>query len=180
MREEGRIVAVGYSYADLTIIRMVRALRDDKIDFNSAAVALRHLYDRLGPPSRGWADAHVYFAGNRVFAYQPDEWDTTDATRFGQKIEKRLFGDLFEELRDLEEGASIVVPRQFRKDVEINPRIMGGEPVVRRTRVPTAALAALADKGKSVGEIARLYRPVPRRAIEKAIEYERFLDKRIA
>jgi len=167
----------GYSYADLTIIRMLRLLRDDRIDLTSAGIALRHLYERLGPPSRGWADAHVYFVGRRIYAFRPDEWDTTDATHFGQKIETRLFGDMFEELRSLEEGASILVPQEFRQSVEITPDVMGGEPVVRGTRVPTALVRSLADKGKTLTAIVRLYHPIPKTDIERAIAYERYLDQ---
>jgi uncharacterized protein (DUF433 family) len=57
---------------------------------------------------------------------------------------------------------------------------MGGQPVVRGTRVPTSILAMLKAQGKSLKELTRLYSPIPKGAIEKAIEYEDFLDKATA
>ena len=174
------VVLEGYSYADLTIIRIMRALRQDQLNLNSVGVALRHLYERLGPPDHGWADANVYIVGKRIYAEKQDEWETTAATQLGQKVETRVFGDLFKELREQEEGGSILVPKEFSTAVEINPKVMGGQPVVRNTRVPTSILATLREKGKSLAEIARLYKPIPKGAIEKAIEYECYLDSALA
>lgn len=177
---DGEAVDEGYSYADLTLMRILRALRERQLDFDSAAKALHHLYERLGPPDQGWANERVYVVGNRVYADRPDEWEATDASALGQKVATVLFGDLFEELRELEEGASILVPVQFRRYVEINPEVMGGEPVVKGTRIPTSVLAALLPKYKTVTRLARLYEPLPEEAIQKAIEYERHLVERIA
>ena len=174
--EHGQVADEGYSYADLTIIKIMRALREDRLDLSSVGIALRHLFERLGPPSKGWAEANVYIVGNKIFAQQPDQWDTTVATQFGQKLETRLFGDLFEILRSREEPGEILVPENFAPFVEINPEVMGGQPVVRGTRLPTSVFAMLKEKGKSLAEIARLYRPVTKHFIEKAIEYENFLN----
>ena len=176
----GGRVDEGYSYADLTIVRLMRALRDDRLDLRSVGVALRHLFDRLGPPDKGWHDAHVYIVGSKVYAELPDEWETTAATQFGQKVETRLFGQLFPILREQEERGSILVPPEFSQFVEINPEIMGGQPVIRDTRVPTAVLATLVDKGHTLSELASLYAPIKHQAIKAAIDYERSLAEPIA
>jgi DNA-binding transcriptional MerR regulator len=133
----------GYSYSDMTLIRIIKALRDKHLDFDSAAKAIRHLYERLGPPDRRWVNEKVYIVGNHIYVDRPDPWQITDATQMGQKVMEILFGDLFEELREVDEEASIIVPPQFRKYVQVKPGIMGGEPVVRDTRIPTATLVAL-------------------------------------
>ena len=176
IRETGE---TGYTYADLTIIKILRALREDKLDLDTAAMALDHLFERLGPPSKGWADASVYIVGNKIYAEQPDGWDVTVATRLGQTVETRLFGDLFERLRDREEPGEILVPEQYVEYVEINPKVMGGQPVVRGTRMPTAVLALLRAKGRTVEYIASLYPWLKKKAIEMAIQYERFLDNAV-
>lgn len=176
----GLVADEGYSYADVTLIRVLRSLRERRLTFDSAGKALRHMYERLGPPSRGWANERVYVVGNRIYVDRPDEWGATDATELGQKVETVLFGDLFEELRELDEGASILVPPQFRKYVQINPEVMGGEPVVKDTRLPTSVLRTMLRKYKSVGRLASLYRPIAKEAIEKALEYESYLDRRTA
>ena len=177
--EHGDIVDVGYSYADLTIIKIMRALRDDQLDLASVHIALRHLFERLGPPNQGWAHAHVYIKDNRVYAEKQDGWDITAATQFGQKAARRLFGNMFEELLELEEPGAILVPEQFRPYIQISPLVMGGEPVVRDTRIPTSILAMLKRRGKSLTELGRAYNPVPKKAIAKAMEYEEFLDTAI-
>jgi uncharacterized protein (DUF433 family)/DNA-binding transcriptional MerR regulator len=174
--EDGEIVDYGYSYADLTIIKIMRLLRKDRLDLTSVGNALKHLYERLGPPNKGWADAQVYIVGKKIFALLPDEWETTMATQFGQKVDTRMFGDLFSILKEQEEEGAILIPNDYLNHVEINPNVMGGNPVVRGTRVPTSILAMLGRKGKSLEDIANLYHPIPKETIAKAIEYERFLD----
>ncbi|MBN1862520.1 MAG: DUF433 domain-containing protein [Dehalococcoidales bacterium] len=176
--EGGLIADEGYSYSDLTLIRIIKALRDKHLDFDSAATALRHLYERLGPPDWGWANEKVYVVGNRIYVDRPDEWEVTDATEMGQRVMEMLFGDLFEELREGDEEASIIVPPQFRKYVQVRPEIMGGEPVIRDTRIPTATIVALLAN-HDINELKKLYRRIPPEKIEKAIEYERYLDRQV-
>lgn len=165
-----------YTYSDLTLIRIIKALRDKHLDFDSAANALKHLYERLGPPDRGWANEKVFVIGNHIYVDRPDPWQTTDATQLGQKVMELCFGDLFEELREGDKEASIIVPPQFRKYVQVKPDVMGGEPVVRDTRIPTGTLFALLAN-HDINELKRIYRRIPPDKIEKAIEYEQYLNK---
>lgn len=176
---EGLLADEGYSYSDLTLVRIIKALRDKHLDFDSAAKAIYHLYERLGPPDRGWANEKVYVIENRIYIDRPDNWAVTDATEQGQKVIEKLFGDLFEELREEDAEASIIVPPQFRKYVQVRPDVMGGEPVVRDTRIPTATLVALLTR-HTIAELKKLYRRIPPETIEKAIEYERYLDRTAA
>jgi uncharacterized protein (DUF433 family) len=179
--QEDLIADEGYSYADVTLIRVLRALREHRLTFDSAGKALRHMYERLGPPGRGWANERVYVEGNRIYVDRPhDEWGATDATQLGQKVEPILFGDLFEELRQMDEGASILVPSKFQQYVQINPAVMGGEPVIRNTRVPTAVVRVMLQKYKTVDRLARIYRTISKEALSKALEYEAYLDRRTA
>ena len=175
------IIEYGYSYADLTIARLMRALRDKRLNLKSVGIALHHLFDRLGPPSKGWADAYVYIIGNRVFAEKrlADEWGITAATGYGQRVETRLFGDLFDIFRDMEEGGSILIPQAFASAVDIDPTIMDGEPVIKNTRIPTHVIFAKFIAGKTSNELSRLY-GLAKQLIEKVIEYERFLNTPIA
>ena len=179
MREGSRVTGEGFSYADVTLVRILRALRDKQLNFDDAGRAIRHLYDRLGPPSKGWANERVYVVGNHIYIDKPDDWEVTDATGLGQKVMHEL-GDLFEELRQLDEGASILVPVRYQKFVNIDPQIMGGEPVIRDTRLPTATVASMLNRYKSLDKLVKLYSPISREMIEKAIEYERDLDQRSA
>lgn len=173
----------GYSYADLTIIRLLRAIREKRLDFRSASIALRHLYDRLGPPSAGWADARVVIDDQQVYAYVEDEWEITEATRHGQRVEPLFLPDVLNEIADeiagLTEADSVVIPRQFREFITINPAVRGGAPFIKGTRIPTTALAALHRAGSTAVQITRMYsgvKGISRKVIDAVIEYERFLD----
>jgi uncharacterized protein (DUF433 family)/DNA-binding transcriptional MerR regulator len=174
--EEGSRTVHGYTYAQLTIIRIIRAVRTRRLDFKAAGTALMHLYDRFGSPDEGWADQQVYIVGSTIYADRPDDWEVTSATAGGQRVEQRLFGDFFEELRGLEEGESILIPAEYREHVDINPDVMDGEPVLKGTRIPTRMVAALSGAGRSVSDIARMYGGMTKRTVEKAIAYESFLD----
>lgn len=170
------VVDEGYSYADLTIIRLSRAIRDKKLNIRSVCIALRHLVERFGHPNEGWSNVHVYIANNGVYAEQPDDWAVTEGIRGGQKVETRLFDDVFDILRNIDEGGDILIPKGFSECITIKPNVMGGDPVVKNTRVPTATIAAKFHRGSSVDRLVELYAPVSRLCIEQAIEYEKYLN----
>ena len=167
----GMVVDEGYSYADLAIIKLMRGLRARRLNLKSVAITLRHLYERFGPPtSVGWTSSHVYIVGKEVFAQRPDEWDTTVATGYGQRAEMRVLGELFEE------EAAILIPKDFDTYIEINLNVMGGQPVIRDTRILTSTIAMMFEQGVSLSELENLYEPIPREMIDKAIKYETSLD----
>ena len=175
----GEIVDEGYSYADLTILRLSRAIRDKKLNMQSVCIALRHLIDRFGPPDRGWFGVHVYVANNHVYAERSDEWDITTADKGGQKLETRLFDEVFDILREMDENGHILLPKGFSQCITIKPDVMGGEPVIKNTRIPTATIATKFHKGTPIDRLVDLYRPVTRQCIERAIEYEEYLSSPI-
>jgi uncharacterized protein (DUF433 family) len=174
-----QVVDDGYSYADLTIIRLSRAIRDKKLNMRSVCIALRHLIERFGHPSKGWSGVHVYIVDNAVFAEQPDQWDVTEGTRGGQRVETRLFDDVFDLLRDVDEDGDILLPKGFSHCIAIEPNVMGGDPVIKNTRIPTATIAAKFNRGSSVSRLVELYAPVSKLCIEQAIEYEKYLNSPI-
>ena len=175
-----QVVDEGYSYADLTIIRLSRAIRDKKLNMRSVCIALRHLVDRFGHPDKGWFNIHVYIANNHVYAEKLDEWDVTAADRSGQKVETRLFDDVFDILRNMDEDGDILLPKGFSHCIAIKPNVMGGDPVIKNTRIPTASIAAKFRNGSSIDRLVDLYQPVTRQCIERAIEYEEYLNSPIA
>ena len=173
------VVAEGYSYADLTILRMSRAIRDKKLNMRSVCIALRHLIERFGSPDQGWANVQVHIANNHVYADGSDEWDVTAADQGGQKVETKLFDEVFGILRDMDEEGDILLPKGFSKCIAIDPAVMGGMPIIKDTRIPTAVVARKHQKGTSVNELAVLYQPVSKQCIESAIGYEEYLNSPI-
>ena len=177
LQSHGLEANFGYTYANLTVVRLMRAIRDKKLQLRSVSIALHHLFERFGPPSKGWADARVFIVGRHVFAEkrEPDVWGTTTAEQYGQRVETRLFGDLFDELRDLEEGGSILIPKDYASAVEIDPNIMNGEPVVKNTRIATSVLFVKYVKGKTIDELVGLFK-LAQDVVSKVIQYEQFLS----
>lgn len=170
--EGAAVVDTGYSYADLAVAKLLRALKNRQLSLRSVARSFHHLYDRFGPPdSSTWDQAHVYVIGKDVFAQKPDGWETTLATRGGQRAEMRVLGEL------TEEEAALLIPKSYRDYVEIDLNVMEGHPVVRDTRVPTALLAEMFDEGMSLDLLADLYAPISREAIWKAVSFEKSLDE---
>lgn len=93
----------------------------------------------------------------------------------GQKVETRAFGDVFPELRRIEEGISIVVPEEYWGHVDIDPRVKDGQPVVHGTRIPTSALADLAKRLWSPSRIAQAY-GIAVETVRQVLDYERRLE----
>ena len=178
--EGGEVIDEGYSYADLTILRLSRAIRDKKLNMRSVCIALRHLIDRFGNPDLGWSNVRVYIASNHVYADKSDQWEITAADTGGQKVETRLFDDVFDILRDMDEEGDILLPKGYSQCITITPGVMGGAPVIRSTRIPTSIIAAKFHQGTSIDRLVDLYRPVTRQCLEKAIAYEEYLDSPIA
>ena len=75
----------------------------------------------------------------------------------------------------MEEGGSILVPKDYASAVEIDPNIMNGEPVVRNTRIATSVLFMKYVTGKTISELARLFK-LAQAVVKKVIEYEQFLS----
>jgi uncharacterized protein (DUF433 family) len=57
--------------------------------------------------------------------------------------------------------------------IERDPKVMGGEPVIRGTRVPVRTIAALIEDGQSRDVLREDYPHVPEEAYEIAIPWAR-------
>ena len=71
------------------------------------------------------------------------------------------------------------MPKDYSSAVEIDPNIMNGEPVVRKTRITTSVLFLKFVKGKTIDELAKLFK-LNQDIVKKVIEYEQFLSTPIA
>ena len=168
---------VGYSLTDLAIIKLLRGLRNKRLDRKTLAQALRQLLrEHGGVNNPAWQQAQLYLSGKEVYAHKPDGWDGESEAKVagaGRRGKRRVATplDLFEE------EALYLVPESFRAYVQVDPEIMGGDPMLRRYYIPTSLLAAMYRQGTSYAEIARLYAPIPQKTLEKAIEYELNLDR---
>ncbi|MGH2586794.1 MAG: DUF433 domain-containing protein, partial [Dehalococcoidia bacterium] len=174
---EGRETA-GYTFETLVYLRLLRMLRDQGIALPKAVETVQFLRERFGPPSADWEKARIFVQGKDVFVDAKDEWEVTVSTRGGQKAATTLLGEEFADLR--ERADALLVPRQFRSAVEVDPEVRSGLPVVRGTTMQTAVLYALRQRGQSLRSIHAAYPHLGLPQIKGAIAFERFLDAEAA
>lgn len=162
---------IGYGLTDLMIVKLLRGRRNKRLNPETLAQALRQLFrEHGGANNPAWQQAPLYVQGRQVYAQKPA------AAAAAAGAAGRLRTLPARELFDPE--ALHLVPTPFRDYVEINPAVSGGDPVLRhRLCIMTSLLAAIHSGGKSCAEIAKSYAPIPQKAIEKAIEYEHWLDR---
>jgi uncharacterized protein (DUF433 family) len=55
--------------------------------------------------------------------------------------------------------------------IDVNPNVMGGEPVISGTRIPVRAVAVRVEGGESIGDLCEDYPEVPQNAFEAALTY---------
>jgi uncharacterized protein (DUF433 family) len=95
---------------------------------------------------------------------------------------QRVMGpDMFDLLGPFETGEQTRGPdlQRPRPQLRIIPGKLGGEPHIKRTRLETQALAALARRGLEREKIYRLYPIAPVRAIDEAIDLEKQLRRNL-
>ena len=63
--------------------------------------------------------------------------------------------------------------RHMNDRIEINPRLCGGQPVIRGTRIPVAALLEQLAAGESWDSLLHGYPELARTDIQAALDYAR-------
>jgi len=163
---------IGYGLTDLMLVKLLRGRRNQQLNPETLAQALRQLFrEHGGVNNPAWQQAPLYVRGRQVYAGKPEDGAAAESVRHG-RLQTLPARELFAP------EALYLVPAPFRDYVEIDPAVRGGEPVLRhRFGILTSLLAAMHGNGKSCAEIAKSYAPIPQKAIEKAIEYEHWLDR---
>lgn len=73
-------------------------------------------------------------------------------------------------LDQLKEEGPLGRLRQFSDYIDMHPDVLGGNPVLRGTRLETQFIAALADRGMSPQEIATTYH-LEDKQVQRALEF---------
>jgi uncharacterized protein (DUF433 family) len=60
---------------------------------------------------------------------------------------------------------------QMKARIEVNPRVLGGKPVIRGTRIPVHLILELLAAGNSIQDILRQYPQLKEEDVKAAIEY---------
>ncbi len=168
---------IGYTFETAVFLRLVRMLREKRVTLLDAVTAMQRLRQRFGPPSTDWAgiSIFVYGVGDVYVHREQDEWGTTSLTRQHQRVAELLFGEEFQRLK--ERADALLVPNEFLDNVEIDPSIQNGLPIILGTAVLTSVVHKLRIRGYEYGEIQNMYPFISDARIAGAEAYESFLDK---
>ncbi len=61
----------------------------------------------------------------------------------------------------------------WRQYIEVNPRILGGKPIIKGTRIPVSLILGYLAGGMSVDEVLREYPTLTKEAIHACLAYAR-------
>jgi uncharacterized protein (DUF433 family) len=164
----GKRVESSYSYFDLLLIRLIVRLREKGIQARKIKRALDTISDMSGGDPHAWLKATIYIDSGLIVALLPGkaDWNPIAASQGSQKMALIFFPELIEELK------RELVPERF-DHVEIDPRILGGAPIIRNTRIPTQAIVMAAESGQ---DPRTAYPTLTDQQVREAQAYEQFLE----
>lgn len=162
----------GWSYRDLAFVRLLAWLRQRDMERSTAAQRVTHIRAVMADSDQQItevrSDGAVLLLGDETV----DRWT-------GQQVFAALSGflgafNLLEPIAELGKrkiwGPDLLAPSE---QTAISPWVMGGEPVVRNTRVPTAGLYALhTDRELDVSKIVALFPACTPSQVDDAIDLE--------
>jgi uncharacterized protein (DUF433 family) len=161
----------GWSYRDIVYARLMTWLRSKHMDRNAAAERVRYLREMLATTD---IDPTVHSDG-RIFLIGDDRVDRfTRQQVFDALIEVLDVFELTEPIEGVSQGElwgpSLVHPSAH---TFISPWVLGGEPCIEDSRVPSATVHALrVERGLDANAIHALYEFLPLEAIEDALRLE--------
>jgi len=175
-----------WSYPDLMGLRMIYWLRqakelgDGKTVPASSMPAVRRALGQLRELDL------ALWTGNGGFSVSVDRAgdihvDANGTQEVGSR-QRLLDEDMVDLLRPFATAQKTRGPdlHQPRPQLRIVPGKLGGEPHIRRTRLETQALAALARRGVEQDKIYRLYPIATQEAIDQALDLERQLHRNLS
>ena len=59
----------------------------------------------------------------------------------------------------------------FKNRITVNPKVMGGTPCIRKTRIPVSVILKLMAKGESIEQILMDYPELTEEDIQACLEY---------
>ena len=167
-----------WSYRDLVYLRLLTRLRQHGMERDAAAERVRLVrglaaageVDRIRLTDRGLllpGETHDRLTGEAVLADLVELVDTFDLL---EPIAGVNTGRLW--------GPNLVKPTEH---TFISPDVLGGEPCIEGTRIPTASVHALVARRKmNTGQVVALYPQLTPTWVEEAVGLEREMRERQA
>ena len=158
-----------YSWADVVALRSIVYLRQVKSlpRIRRAVQTLR----ALDPDEwRHLSSYKLAATGTSIVVVTPDG-DVLDVDEHrGTVLNEVLLGDVLARF-ERDDGRSVPAFDRPKDNLTIDPRVLGGYPVVSGTRVPYDVVAGLADEGYTEAEIIELYPSVKPESIADATAF---------
>lgn len=162
-----------WSYRDLVLLRLYAWLRTKNMAPGNASTMIGSVRHRLDLGRLN--EAHVRSDG-RVFLHGDSAVDALSGQQlFSELVPWVDHFDLFVPVDNARwQGPNLLRPSRF---TAISPWVLGGDPCVAGTRVPTSSLHSLAeDRGLDSREILHLYPFLKPAAVTDALDLERRLQ----
>jgi DNA-binding transcriptional MerR regulator/uncharacterized protein (DUF433 family) len=163
-----------WSWSDLLTLRVIDWLRRDKGLDEPARVSILRIrqaldeLDRRGLDRSRLHEVAVVSRRGELFFEIPEKGTIRAAP--GQQ---GAWGHVLQLVYPYQKGPDLLTPRPH---LRIIPGKLHGEPHVIDTRIPSAAIYALARSGYSPAQIRVVYPEAPQDAIDEAIDLERSID----
>jgi uncharacterized protein (DUF433 family)/DNA-binding transcriptional MerR regulator len=144
-----------YSWQDVIALRSIVFLRQVKSlpRIRKAVNVLRS----IGPDEwQHLAQYRLAATGTSIVVMTPDGTLLDVDEHAGTIMEEVLMEDVFQGFRR-EDGTPVPALERPHKNISVNPRVLGGYPVIAGTRVPYDVVASLTEDGYSEGDIIELY-----------------------
>ena len=149
-----------YSWIDYMKIRAARKLRRQGLSTRRVRATIAYLDDHVPD----WYRYPVHRFGARVLMERNWALVTVDGQR---QLALPFVADVLNEL--IQEGP-LGEMRTFSDQIDMDPDIVSGNPVVRGTRLETAFIAELVNHGVSVEQVASLY-SLSHEQVERTLEF---------
>ena len=164
-----------WSYRDLVYLRLLVRLRTLGMDRDAASRCVAQTRDLLASGEVQVGSVHIARTG----VYLPSESHDRLSGQ-GTISEVLALTERFDLLAPLDGvsdrplyGPDLVYPSEH---TYISPWVMGGEPCVNETRIPTATVIALVElRGLTTGDVLALYPSLTTEGVEDAVALERRL-----
>ncbi len=162
------------SYNDLLAVNAIKRFRDQDLPLQKIRAAIKYLSKELEEDEK-WYELKLVTDGDKLLTSLPisqNVRELVDATRYGQKLFEVVFADLVNDLYTTRELGEL---SRFKQFIDINPRVQGGAPTIRNTRIPTSVIASWAKRGLPREEITSFYDGISQDAVDAALQYEKSL-----
>jgi len=162
------------TFLDLVQLRVVKALRDEKLALQRIRTAAEEAVELFGT-SHPFASVRFKTDGRRLFADVPQPQSPDVLVELRRPSRSTVRGVLEDSLREISYATTGLADRWYaagpKGGVVIEPRIAFGKPVVETANVPTEVIREQARVTPDIRQVASWFALAPKQIMD-ALRYE--------